>query len=243
VSSSIVTTFLQCIGSVRHQASDRIAEHAVGSPPKAPSRNLGAGVWMCTAFCVALILAAVILLSMGTGEKGTIMALRLTARLSFLLFWLAYAGPAMAKLFGSTFAILARHGRDFGLAFAAALLVHVGLIVWLFYVTTGHRPDFTDRFIQFECIGLVWVYVLAAFSIGRLRAALDPYVLRIVYAVGLEYIALVFFSNFVVNEILYGVQHPIDYFEFSVSYLPFVVAIVLAPSLRWTAMARSPARI
>ena len=164
------------------------------------NHKLGAGVWMGTAFCVALILAAVILLSMGTGEKGTITALRMTARLSFLLFWLAYAGPAMAKLFGSTFAILARHGRDFGLAFAAAQLVHIGLIVWLFYVSAD-PPSLTSTFIQFEFIGLVWIYVLAAFSIGRLRAALTPNVLRIVYAIGLEYIALVFFFNFVVIPI------------------------------------------
>ncbi len=174
---------------------------------------------------------------MGTGEKGTLTALRLTARLSFILFWLAYAGSAMAKLFGPSFAILARHGRDFGLAFAAAQLVHIGLIVWLFYVTTGHRPDFTDRFIQFECIGLVWIYVLAAFSIGRLRAALTPDVLRIVYAIGLEFIALVFFFNFVVLPIQEGTQH------FLIEYLPFSVAIVLGPILRWTAMARTPARI
>ena len=201
--------------------------------------KLGAGVWMGTAFGVALILAAAVLFGMGTGEKGTITALRLTARLSFLLFWLAYAGRAMATLFGPTFAILARHGRDFGLAFAAAQLVHIVLIVWLFYVTTGNRPDFADRFIQFECIGLVWIYVLAAFSIGSLRATLTPNVLRIVYAIGLEYIALVFFFNFVVIPLRLGSQH------FYISYLPFSVAIVLGPILRWTAMARSlaPARI
>jgi hypothetical protein len=201
------------------------------------NHKFGSGVWMGTAFCVGLVLAAAVLLSTGTAEKGTVRALRLTARLSFVLFWLAYTGPAMAKLFGPAFAILARHGRDFGLAFAAAQLVHIGLIIWIFYVTTGHRPDFTDRFIQFECIGLVWIYVLAAFSIARLRDALTPNVLRMVYAIGLEFIALVFFFNFVVIPIQSGAQHVL------IEYLPFAVAIVLGPILRWTAMARSPARI
>jgi hypothetical protein len=83
--------------------------------------------------------------------------------------WVAYAGGAMASLFGPTFDILARHGRDFGLSFAAAHLVHVGLIVWLYYVS-DHPPALTDSFILFECIGLVWIYVLAAFSTERLRA-------------------------------------------------------------------------
>jgi hypothetical protein len=190
---------------------------------------------MGASFCVALILAAVVLVSMGTGEKGTIAALRLTARLSFLLFWLAYTGRAIATLFGPRFAFLARHGRDFGLGFAAAQLVHVGLIVWLFYVSPD-PPDLTSAFILFECIGLVWVYVLAAFSVERLRVALNPDHWRMLYSIGLEYIALVFFFNFVVNPIRYGVQNLI-------LYLPFSIAIVLGPILRWTAMARSPARI
>jgi hypothetical protein len=195
----------------------------------------GAGAWIGASFCVALILAAVVLFNMGTGEKGTITALRLTARLSFLLFWLAYAGRAITTLFGPRFAILARHGRDFGLGFAAAQLVHVGLIVWLFHVSTD-PPVLTSGFIVFECIGLVWVYVLAAFSVERLRVALDPNHWRLLYSIGLEYIALVFFFNFVVNPLRYGVQHPLQ-------YLPFSIAIVLGPILRWTAMARSPARI
>ena len=206
------------------------------------NHKLDAAAWMGTAFCTALLLAAAVLLRMGTGQSGTILALRMTARFSFLLFWFAYAGPAMAKLFGSTFAILVRHGRDFGLAFAAAHLVHVGLIVWLFHVS-DNPPSLTSPFILFELVGLVWIYVLAALSIARLRAALSPNVLRILYAVGLEYIALVFFINFVVNEVVFGEQHRIDYLEFSISYLPFVVAIVLGPILRWTAMARFPARI
>jgi hypothetical protein len=45
-------------------------------------------------------------------------ALRVTARGSFVLFWLAYAAGAMATLWGPPFTGLARHGREFGLAFA-----------------------------------------------------------------------------------------------------------------------------
>jgi hypothetical protein len=38
---------------------------------------------------------------------------------------------ALTRFCGPRFAILARHGREFGLAFAAALSVHVGLVLWL----------------------------------------------------------------------------------------------------------------
>jgi hypothetical protein len=58
-------------------------------------------------------------------------ALRMTARWSFLLFWVAYAGGALATLFGPALAPLSGRGREFGLAFAAAHLVHIGLVIWL----------------------------------------------------------------------------------------------------------------
>ena len=190
---------------------------------------------MGAAFCAALISAAVVLADMGWGEKGTIMALRVTARLSFLLFWLAYAGGAMATLFGPTFDILARHGRDFGLSFAAAHLVHIGLIVWLYHVS-DHPPALTDWFILLECIGLVWIYVLAAFSTERLRATLSPNFRRFLYAIGLEYIALIFFLNLVIG--IPFPPHPIQI----ISYMPFAILMVVGPLLRWAAMARSAGR-
>src|SRR5271154_1690380 len=79
----------------------------------------------------ALLLAGLVLAIYGTGEKAIRTALDVTARWSFLLFWLAYAGGALGSLFRPAFHGLARRGREFGLAFASAHLVHIGLIVWL----------------------------------------------------------------------------------------------------------------
>jgi len=64
----------------------------------------------------------------GAGERGTHVALQATARLSFVLFWPAYCAAALAALFGPSFQPLQRHVREFGLAFAAAHLVHLGLV-------------------------------------------------------------------------------------------------------------------
>ena len=55
----------------------------------------------------------------GTGKTGTVAALQMTARFSFLFFFLAYAGGGLAVLCGPTLRPIERHGRDFGLAFAA----------------------------------------------------------------------------------------------------------------------------
>ena len=50
-----------------------------------------AAMWIGSAFCAALGLAATVLLTLGPGVNGTVLALQLTARLSFLLFWSAYS--------------------------------------------------------------------------------------------------------------------------------------------------------
>ena len=54
--------------------------------------------WMAAAFLIALVSAIAVLATFGAGERGTVIALRVTARWSFLLFWLAYTGSAMARL-------------------------------------------------------------------------------------------------------------------------------------------------
>ena len=78
------------------------------------------GIWMGAAFGIALTIATAVLVLGGTDNKSIRLALELTARWSFLLFWLAYAGGALATLFG--WGVLAGRGREFGVAFAAAHL-------------------------------------------------------------------------------------------------------------------------
>src|SRR5580658_7395026 len=85
-------------------------------------------VWMTASFVVAAALAAVVFEAVDAHDRVGV-ALRITARWSFLLFWLAYTGSAMATLWGPRFSGLSRSGRELGLAFASAQLVHVGLIL------------------------------------------------------------------------------------------------------------------
>src|SRR5271155_1311125 len=82
-------------------------------------------LWMAGAFCAALALAVAVV---GIGGHGFRVALDATARLNLLIFWPAYAGGALAALFGNAFAPLRDNARNFGLAFAAALTVHLGLV-------------------------------------------------------------------------------------------------------------------
>ena len=102
-------------------------------------RSLGPAYWMWAAFIIAFVLAAGVLIIFGVGERGTAIALRATARWSFLLFWFAYVGGSIAWLCGPRFDGLARRGRDLGLAYASAQLVHVGLVLWIIHIHRTKR--------------------------------------------------------------------------------------------------------
>jgi hypothetical protein len=118
---------------------------------------------MITAFLVSLVLAAFVFVIYGVGESGTAIALGATARWSFLLFWPAYAGGAIASLW-PRLNWLARYGRELGLAYASAQLIHVGLVLWIMHVATAPGGAMV-----FFWIGIFWTYVLALFSLPRLQ--------------------------------------------------------------------------
>ena len=123
-----------------------------------------AWVWMIGALGGALALAGAVLAGYGTGPEGIGQAVRYTARWSFLFFWLSYAGGAMAILFGPAFAGLARRARALGLAFATALQVHIGLVVWL-GVVIGQIP-LQGGILLFFLAALFCTYLLALLSFG-----------------------------------------------------------------------------
>ena len=146
---------------------------------------------MWAALLVALALAAIVLVIFGVGERGTAIALRATARWSFLLFWPAYAGGAIAWLWPRLNG-LARHGRELGLAYASAQLIHVGLVLWIIHVATEPSGAMV-----FFWIGIFCTYLLALFSLPRLRDALGLRLWRILRTIALEYIAIAFTADFV----------------------------------------------
>jgi hypothetical protein len=184
--------------------------------------------WMLTGFVVALASTAVMFAAFGAGSRGTALGLEVTARWSFLLFWPAYAGSAAATLFGGPrFAGWARRGREFGLAFASAQLVHVGLVLWYYHIASERVG-----LMLFFWAGVLCTCALALFSLPRLRTALGPRLWRIFRTVALEYIALVFAADFIRLPLREG------YENYPPSYLPFAVVLVASAGLRLAAFAR-----
>ena len=180
------------------------------------------------AFAVALALAAAVFATRGL---DIVQALRMTARWSFLLFWLAYTGGALAALFGPTFGPLAARGRDLGLAYASAQLVHLGLVIWLFQISSS--PPLSGGLYYFFVLAVVLTYLLAIFSFGGLSKTLGSKGWRALRIVGLNYILLAFARDFV--PAFHGIaDHGASHF---VSYAPFAAMCIAAPILVLTAAA------
>jgi hypothetical protein len=204
--------------------------HRPASAGRRPGKDV-AGFWMVAAFLTAVALATATLADTGMNIGS---ALQATGRLSFLLFWPAYAGGALATLFGSRFAPLARRGREFGLAYAAAQVVHFALVVWTIQIS--HQP-LVARLMPFFAFGVLWTGGLAFSSFERSCDIFDAEFWRLLRNLGLEYITLIFFADFVLDPIEKGVEN-------SLFYLPFSVLTIVGPILRIAAAARPrlPAR-
>jgi hypothetical protein len=150
-------------------------------------------------------------------------ALAMSARVAFLFFWPAYVGGALTSLFGSLFLPLKEHARDFGLAFATALLVHLGFVAYLCLV--GRAPS-TETFVIFGTAA-VFTYILALLSINRVRQALPPKLWPPIRFVAMNYIALAFLLDFK--------RFPVDDLRQNLAYLPFAALAIIGPALRFAA--------
>jgi hypothetical protein len=195
----------------------------IGSIVRWPTNVLS---WMVTSFIIALALAVIVLGFFGTEERGTVLALKTTARWCFFLFWPAYAGSAIARLFGPRFDGLARRGRELGLAFASALLVHLGLIFWLYHIASPRGA------MVFFWVGMLCTYLLALFSLPLVRDALGQRIWRIFRTSAVEYIALVFARDFIILPLQTGDG------RYPLSYLPFALMLVIGACLRIAALTR-----
>lgn len=198
---------------------------------------------MGTAFAAEAVLAALLLALFGAGERGTAIALLATARLSFLLFLAAYTGGAMATLFGpllfgGAFAWLRRHGREFGLAFAAGHLVHVGLVGWLCWI--GAAPGI-GTFVFFGT-ALVFTYGLALLSLRPLQRMAGRSGWRLLRTVGMNFIAYAFAADFLKDPLAGGAKHQFEYLPFAVLAVagPLVYVAARLPALARQARASGP---
>ncbi|MDD4866670.1 MAG: hypothetical protein PHQ28_05945 [Mycobacterium sp.] len=186
---------------------------------------------MIGAFGGALALAAAILACCGTGPAGLRLGVRATARWSFLFFWLSYTGGAIAVLFGPTFAGLARQARNLGLAFAAALQAHIGLVIWL-GIVIGQLP-LRGGALWFFLVALCCAYLLVLLSFGIGTRNLGP-LWRPLLFVGTTFILIAFGKDFVLGTLNQKTPH----WLYAAEYVPFALLCLIAIPLRLAAVLR-----
>lgn len=186
------------------------------------------GVWMLSAFAVAFVIAGASLALRGFAEDGTVLGLKLTARWSYLWFWSAYTAGAWATLLGPRLRPVAMRARDFGLAFAAAHLIHVALVVWLYRIAADPPGA---RTLEFFGVAVFFTYLLAFLSFRRFASWLTPGAVSVIRTVGVEYIALAFLVDFVAPPFR-------PTFKYAVTYGVFLALIAVGYAVRLTALVR-----
>lgn len=178
-------------------------------------------MWVGAGFALAIILAGTAIGGLGLGRAGIGLGLRLTARLAFLFFWPSYVGGALVVLFGARFLPIKRHAKDLGLAFAAVLAVHLGLVSALCAIGA---PPALRVFIIFGP-GAACALLLATASIDAVGRAIGAGGWWFLRNVAMNYLVFNFAVDFVGRRHLNSVTHTLE-------YLPFAVLTALAPGLR-----------
>ncbi len=182
-------------------------------------------LWMAVAFCatIAITVSAVAIFRTPHMHESLGIALAASARVAFLIFWPAYVGSALTSLFGDRFLALRKHARNLGLAFAAALLVHLGFVARLCAV--GHPPP-AQVFVVFGTAAIS-TYFLALLSIGGVRQTMPPALWPFLRTVAMNYIAFAFLIDFV--------KFPLNDLRDAALYMPFAALSTVGPLLRLAA--------
>ncbi len=153
-------------------------------------------------------------------------ALRWTARWSFVWFFLASWGAALGVLFGGRFRPLAVRARQFGLAFASAHAVHVALVAIMLY---GATTPFARQILVLFGTGVGFVYAMALITVSpRLQKIMGPQVWRAFRIVGIEYINYAYYWDFRNGTFHKGVIN-------FLIYAPFLALTMAGPVVRLAA--------
>lgn len=185
---------------------------------------------MAGAFGIGLLIAAGVHAWAPHGQKLTI-GLDVTARWSFLWFWLATVSRPLEVLVGSRgpWTALAQRARDFGLAFASAHLVHLSLVAYMLWEMSAPFPRSSLLFFGFAALT---VYLLALLSWPTLSGRLDPRIVRLIRVVGVEYISYAFILDFIADFLAKNPRST----GLVIGYLPFQILALSGPLLRLAAL-------
>lgn len=172
--------------------------------------------------CVLFLLLAVGAGSTTATTEGARMVIRWTARLSLILFLMAFTASAWVKLVPGAYTIWQRRNRRYlGLSFALSHFVHLGAVLLLASVDPDLFWKLTNPVtILTGSLAYLFIAAMAASSFDRIVAAMGDRLWHGVHGFGAWYIWISFVFTF-------GKRAVMD-----TAYLPAMVLIAAALSVR-----------
>ena len=179
-------------------------------------------------------LAGSLLLFAGSDIDATELALRTTARVSFVWFMLAFVASPLQQLRPSQVsAWLLSRRRALGVIFGLSMSIHVGFILRLYALHAPARPPMVndaDFFIGIP--GLVMVAVLTITSAEALKRRLRPIDWQRVHTTGIWLVWAIFFLCLVDSVGRKATAHPV------LAYYTFIAVLLVGMALRVCAYRR-----
>lgn len=184
-----------------------------------------------------LTIAAALLVVRGTGKDATELALRTTARVSFVWFMLVFVASPLDRLWpGRVSDWLVRRRRALGVVFGLSMSIHVGFILRLYALHAPDRPPMvTDADFLIGIPGLVLVALLTITSLDALRDRLGPVAWRRLHTTGVYVVWSIFFLCLVDSVGRKTTAHPL------LAYYLFIAVLLTGMGLRVAAYRRKVA--
>lgn len=183
-------------------------------------------------------IAGALLWFAGTDSAATELALRTTARVSFVWFMLAFLASPLQQLRPSRVsAWLLRRRRALGVIFGFSMSIHVCFILRLYALHAPARPPMvTDADFLIGIPGLVLVALLTITSLDALKRHLGDVAWRRLHTTGIWVVWAIFFLCLVDSVGRKETAHPV------LAYYAFITVLLAAMAMRVWAARRGPPR-
>lgn len=173
-------------------------------------------------------LSAAWLASAESSDDNILTATRFTVRIAFVLYLIVLVARPLQQLLRKDWtAALLRNRRLVGVAFAAAMTAHLGLIIYRFesHPTLDLPPP---NFVGYGAYAIFYLMLITSFD--RPKRLLGPRAWKILHRTGLVWAAIVFVAPRSLEEF----ADPV--------FLTYLVAFLIALSIRITAWRQSRRR-
>ena len=199
-----------------------------------PLSSLNEAALIVGATLINALVAASLLLVAGSDSDGTELALRTTARVSFVWFMLAFIASPLEEVRPSRVsAWLLRYRRGLGVVFGLSMSIHVGFILRLFALHAPARPPMvTDADFLIGIPGLVLVALLTVTSIESIKQRLSPTAWQRLHTTGIWVVWAIFLLCLIDSVGRKTTAHPV------LAYYTFIAVLLAGVGLRLAAARR-----